>query len=159
MADLFAVDAAPIDVARVLAAVGDPAAGASVVFLGTTRNENAGRRVTRLEYEAFGSMAVREMRQLARRARRRWPIRRVAMVHRVGVVPVGEASVGIAVSAGHRAEAFEACHWLIDQLKELVPIWKKEHYRGGTVWIGAQQGGPPPRSRRAAPRRASLRSG
>ena len=74
-------------------------------------------------------------------------LRKVAMVHRIGVVPVGEASVGIAVSAGHRGEAFEACRWLIDRLKEIVPIWKKEHYRGGEVWIGAQQGGPPaPRS-------------
>jgi molybdopterin synthase catalytic subunit len=103
VADLFAIDDAPIDTGRLLAAVGDPAAGASVLFLGTTRNENAGRRVTRLEYEAFATMAVREMRTLARQARRRWPIRRVAVVHRVGVVPVGEASVGIAVSAGHRA--------------------------------------------------------
>jgi molybdopterin synthase catalytic subunit len=149
VAELFAIDDAPIDAGRLLAAVGDPAAGASVLFLGTTRNENAGRRVTRLEYEAFATMAVREMRRLARQAGRRWPLRRVAIVHRVGVVPVGEASVGIAVSAGHRAEAFEACHWLIDRLKELVPIWKKEHYRGGTVWIGAQQGGPPPPRRRA----------
>lgn len=152
MAESFAIDAAPIEPARLLAAVGDPAAGASVLFLGTTRDQNAGRRVTRLEYEAFGSMAVREMRQLARAARRRWPIRRVAMVHRVGVVPIGEASVGIAVSAAHRAEAFEACHWLIDRLKEIVPIWKKEHYRGGAVWIGAQQGGPAPRRRRQARR-------
>ncbi len=147
MAELCAIDAVAIDPARLLAAVGDPAAGASVLFLGTTRDENAGRRVTRLEYEAFASMAVREMRRLARTARRRWPIRRVAMVHRIGVVPVGEASVGIAVSAAHRTEAFEACHWLIDRLKEIVPIWKKEHFRGGAVWIGAQQGGPPPRRR------------
>jgi len=153
VAELFEITEAPIDPARLLAAVADPAAGASVLFVGTTRNENAGRRVTRLEYEAFSTMAVREMRQLARQARRRWPLRRVAMVHRTGLVPVGEASVGIAVSAGHRAEAFQACHWLIDRLKEIVPIWKKEHYRGGTVWIGAQQGGPelprPPRARRA----------
>ena len=75
------------------------------------------------------------------------------MVHRIGVVPVGEASVGIAVSAAHRAEAFEACHWLIDRLKEIVPIWKKEHYRGGTVWIGAQQGGPKDGRRRAGDQR------
>jgi molybdopterin synthase catalytic subunit len=147
VAELFVIDAAPIEPARLLAAVGDPAAGASVLFLGTTRDENAGRRVTRLEYEAFASMAVREMRQLARAARRRWPIRRVAMIHRIGVVPIGEASVGIAISAAHRTEAFEACHWLIDRLKEIVPIWKKEHYRGGAVWIGPQQGGPLPRRR------------
>jgi molybdopterin synthase catalytic subunit len=150
VAELFEIGEAPIDVARLLAAVGDPATGATVLFLGTTRNRNAGRRVTRLEYEAYTRMARREMRELAREARRRWPIRRVAMMHRTGVVPVGEASVAIAVSAGHRAEAFTACHWLIDRLKEIVPIWKKEHFRGGTVWIGAQQGSPePPRRRRA----------
>ena len=125
--------------------VRDPAAGATVTFLGTTRNTNAGRRVVRLEYEAFASMAEREMRKLAGEAKRRWPIRRVAMAHRIGRVPVGEASVAIAVSAGHRDEAFVAARWLIDRLKEIVPIWKREHFRGGVVWIGAQQGGPPAR--------------
>ena len=151
MAEPFEIIESPIDPARLLAAVADPAAGASVLFLGTTRSENAGRRVTRLEYEAFASMAVRELRQLARQAKQRWPLRRVAMAHRTGVVPIGDSSVGIAVSAPHRREAFEACHWLIDRLKEIVPIWKKEHFRGGTVWIGPQQGGPePPRRRRRA---------
>ena len=152
---MFRVTSEPIDPDALLRAVRDPGAGAVVTFLGTTRNENAGRRVVRLEYEAFARMALREMRALASEAKRRWPLRKVAMVHRIGVVPVRQASVGIAVSAGHRAEAFAACHWLIDRLKEIVPIWKKEHYRGGTVWIGAQQGGPAsglraPRKRRAA---------
>ncbi|MCW5889609.1 MAG: molybdenum cofactor biosynthesis protein MoaE [bacterium] len=145
----FAVVDVPIAPDALLAAVADPRAGASVLFLGTTRNVNVGRRVLRLEYEAYGRMAVKEMRALAGEARRRWPLRKVAMVHRIGVVPIGEASVGIAVSGGHRTEAFEACHWLIDRLKEIVPIWKKEHFRGGTVWIGAQQGGP------SSPRRAA----
>ena len=142
------VAAKRIDLARLARAVRDPRAGAVVTFVGTTRNENAGRRVTRLEYEAYGTMARKEMRRLAAEARAKWPLRKVAMVHRTGVVPVGEASVAIAVSAGHRGEAFVACHWLIDRLKELVPIWKKEHYRGGEIWIGAQQGGPAPRRRR-----------
>ncbi len=149
---MIAITDSTIDVAAVLAAVGDQTSGASVLFLGTTRNTNAGRRVVRLEYEAFASMATREMRRLATQAKRRWPVRKVAMVHRTGLVPVGEASVAIAVSGGHRTEAFEACHWLIDRLKEIVPIWKKEHFRGGTVWIGAQQGAPP-RPRTAARRR------
>jgi len=134
--------------AALLREVRDPAAGAIVTFLGTTRNENAGRRVVRLEYEAFARMAVREMQALAAEAKRRWPLRKVAMVHRIGVVPVRQASVGIAVSAGHRAEAFAACHWLIDRLKEIVPIWKKERFRGGEIWIGLQQGSPPPRRER-----------
>ena len=151
---MIRITRSPIRVETLVRAARDPAAGAITVFLGTTRNENAGRRVTRLEYEAFASMAVREMRALARQAKQRWPVRRVAMAHRTGVVPIGDSSVAIAVSAPHRQEAFEACHWLIDRLKEIVPIWKKEHFRGGTVWIGAQQSAPepPPRRRRAADR-------
>jgi molybdopterin synthase catalytic subunit len=155
---MFRVGRAPIGVERLVRAVRDPAAGAVVVFVGTTRNENAGRRVVRLEYEAYTRMAVREMRALAAEARRRWPLRKVVMAHRTGLVPVGQASVGIAVSAGHRGEAFAACHWLIDRLKEIVPIWKREHFRGGRVWIGAQQGGPErPRSAHPTRRRAARR--
>jgi molybdopterin synthase catalytic subunit len=150
---MFRVIRTPIAVERLLRAVRDPGAGAVVTFLGTTRNRNAGRSVIRLEYEAYTRMAEAEMRRLAAEAKRRWPIREVAMLHRLGVVPVGQASVGIAVSAGHRAEAFAACHWLIDRLKEIVPIWKREHFRGGRVWIGAQQGSPPPPKKRAARRR------
>jgi molybdopterin synthase catalytic subunit len=150
---VFRVTRAPIAVERLLRAVRHPGAGAVVTFLGTTRNQNAGRSVIRLEYEAYGRMAEAEMRRLAAEAKRRWPIRAVAILHRLGVVPVGQASVGIAVSAGHRAEAFAACHWLIDRLKAIVPIWKREHFRGGRVWIGAQQGGPPPPKKRAARRR------
>jgi molybdopterin synthase catalytic subunit len=159
---VFEIRHRPIDVRALLRAVRHPGAGAVVFFLGTTRNQNAGRRVVRLEYEAFTRMAEREMRALADAAKRRWPLKKVAMSHRIGVVPVGEASVGIAVASGHRAEAFEACHWLIDRLKEIVPIWKKEHFRGGAVWIGAQQGGPEPlrrlRERAARSRRRTTRS-
>ena len=139
---MFRIVKTRIDLGALDRAVRDARAGAVVTFVGTTRNENVGRRVRRLEYEAFASMAAKEMRSLATQAKRRWPLRKVAMVHRIGVVPVGEASVAIAVSAGHRGEAFEACRWLIDRLKAIVPIWKKEHYQGGEVWIGAQQGGP-----------------
>jgi len=141
----------PLSLERLVRAVRDPAAGAVVTFLGTTRNQNAGRRVVRLEYEAYARMAVVEMRRLAAAARRRWRLRKTAIVHRIGVVPVGQASVGIAVSAAHRAEAFAACHWLIDRLKEIVPIWKREHFRGGQVWIGAQSG-PDDRTRSVARR-------
>jgi molybdopterin synthase catalytic subunit len=146
---MFRITHTPLVPDRLLRAVRDPGAGAVVVFLGTTRNRNAGRRVVRLEYEAYGRMALAEMRRLAARARRRWPIRKIAMAHRIGRVPVGQASVAIVVSAGHRAEAFAACRWLIDRLKEIVPIWKREHFRGGRVWIGAQRGGPRPRARAA----------
>ena len=130
----------PIDVESVNAAVADPASGATVTFAGTTRDHNGGRRVLRLEYEAYPEMALEEMKKIAATARERWPIERIAMVHRIGVVPVGEASVVIAVSAAHRIAAFEACHWAIDRLKEVVPIWKKEFFEGGEVWIGSQTG-------------------
>ena len=159
---MFRITRSPIVLDRLLRAVRDPAAGAVVTFLGTTRNENAGRRVIRLEYEAFTRMALREMRALAAQATRRWPVRRVAMVHRVGRVAIGEASVAIAVSAGHRGEAFAACRWLIDELKAIVPIWKRERFRGGEVWIGAQQGGPevePGRDARPAVRRRRRSAG
>ena len=130
----------PIDAAGVAAAVADPAAGAIVTFIGTTRDHNDGRRVTRLEYEAYPEMALAELRKIGATALERWPIAKVAIVHRIGVVPIGEASVVIAVSSGHRRAAFEACHFAIDRLKEVVPIWKKEHFDGGEVWIGSQTG-------------------
>jgi molybdopterin synthase catalytic subunit len=137
---MYDVVAHPIDVAAVTAAVADAATGATVIFIGTTRDHNEGRRVTRLEYEAYPEMALAEMRKIGAAARQRWPITRIAIVHRVGVVPTGEASVVIAVSAGHRRAAFEACQFAIDRLKEIVPIWKKEHFEGGAVWIGSQTG-------------------
>ncbi len=132
-----------IDVAALEREVADPAAGAIVSFTGTTRRDNAGRVVIRLEYEAYEPMALSEMRKLAVEAGARWKITRIAIAHRVGVVEIGETSVAIAVSAPHRAEAFEACRFAIDRLKEIVPIWKKEHFEGGEVWIGCQTSHPP----------------
>jgi molybdopterin synthase catalytic subunit len=153
MLSVVRVGRAAISMDSLARAVRDPKAGAVVVFLGTTRVHNAGRRVLRLEYEAFAGMAEREMEALARQARRRWRVCRVAMAHRTGVVPVGQVSVGVAVSSGHRAEAFAACRWLIDRLKATVPIWKREHFRGGRVWIGTTPAGP----RRVAARRVARR--
>ena len=129
-----------IDGAAVTAAVARADAGAIVTFIGTTRDHNDGRRVTRLEYEAYPEMAVAELRKIGEQAQQRWPIAGIAIVHRIGVVPIGQASVVIAVSAGHRRPAFEACHFAIDRLKEVVPIWKKEHFEGGEIWIGSQTG-------------------
>lgn len=137
---MYEIVSHPIDAATVTAAVANAATGATVTFIGTTRDHNDGRRVTRLEYEAYPEMAVAEMRKIGEAAQQRWPIARVAIVHRIGMVPIGEASVVIAVSAGHRRAAFEACHFCIDRLKEVVPIWKKEHFEGGEVWIGSQTG-------------------
>lgn len=129
-----------IDAAAVAASVGRAASGAVVTFVGTTRDHHEGRRVTRLEYEAFVPMALRELERIAATAHEQWPVEAVAVVHRIGVVPVGEASVVIAVSAAHRDAAFTACRFVIDRLKQVVPIWKKEHYEGGEIWIGAQSG-------------------
>jgi molybdopterin converting factor subunit 1 len=139
----IAIGREPIDVAALEREVADPAAGAIVSFTGTTRRDNAGRKVLRLEYEAYEPMALSEMRKLAIDAGERWKIVRIAIAHRVGVVKIGETSVAIAVSAAHRGEAFEACRFAIDRLKEIVPIWKKEHFKGGEVWIGCQTSHPP----------------
>ncbi|MGH7934564.1 MAG: molybdenum cofactor biosynthesis protein MoaE [Candidatus Binataceae bacterium] len=133
----------PIEVPALERAVAHPGAGATVTFAGTTRQDNAGRRVIRLEYEAYESMALSEMRRLAREAGERWKIARIAIQHRIGFVDIGETSVAIAVSAPHRAEAFDACRFAIDRLKEIVPIWKKEYFEGGVVWIGCQTSHPP----------------
>lgn len=134
---MYRITDEPIDSNAVLAAVGSPAAGGSVLFLGTTRGHNDGKVVERLEYEAYRDMAVAEMTKIGADIARRWLVVAVAMVHRVGVVPLGEASVAIAVSAAHRDAAFEACRYGIDTLKAAVPIWKKEYFEGGERWIGA----------------------
>jgi molybdopterin synthase catalytic subunit len=134
---MFVITEKPIDLDTLVAHVGDPAAGAIATFLGTTRATNRGRDVLKLEYEAYAEMAVAEFEKIAAEAARRWEITRVAIVHRIGVVPLGDASVGIAVSAPHRRESIEACHFCIDSLKLVAPIWKKEHFEGGEVWIGS----------------------
>ena len=141
--DSITIGRGRIDVAALERAVADPSAGAIVTFTGTTRIDNAGRTVLRLEYEAYEAMALAEMRKLAREAGRRWNIVRIAIAHRVGIVEIGETSVAIAVSAAHRGEAFDACRFAIDRLKEVVPIWKKEYFDGGEVWIGCQTSHPP----------------
>jgi molybdopterin synthase catalytic subunit len=144
----------PILLDDLLAAVGDPKAGAMVLFVGTTRDHNEGRNVERLEYEAYPGMAEREMERIAAEARERWSIARVAVVHRTGVVPVGQASVAIAVSSAHRADAFEAARFTIDRLKELVPIWKKEFFEGGAdsaEGAGGATGGATPGGSGASP--------
>ena len=130
----------PIRLDELTAFVADPGAGAMATFVGTTRDSNEGRRVVRLEYECYPGMAEKEMEKIGREVLERWPVKKVAMLHRLGRVDIGEASVAIAVSSGHRHAAFEACHYAINQLKETVPIWKKELYEGGEVWIGSQTG-------------------
>ncbi len=134
--DLVAVAAAPIEPAALLERVRDPAAGAVVLFLGTVRDHAPGRdAVTRLEYEAYGQYVEAAIARVVAEARDKWNVRRVAAVHRVGSLDVGEVSVAVAVSAGHRPEAFEAGRYIIDELKATAPIWKKEHWAGGAEWV------------------------
>lgn len=136
MKSAYKVTGSSIDTEALLVFVGDPAAGGATLFVGTTRNENEGRVVERLEYEAYEAMAVEEMHRIGDAIARRWGIVAVSMVHRVGVVPVGQVSVAVAVSAAHREEAFAACRFGIDTLKATVPIWKKEYFEGGELWVG-----------------------
>ena len=128
----------PLAPSRAIAEVTDSAAGAIAVFLGTTRTEtNAqGQTLLALDYDAYPEMAQKQLIDLARRARDRWQIHHLAILHRTGRVAVGEPSVLIAVSTPHRAEAFEACKWLIDTLKSEAAIWKKEIWGDGTsTWV------------------------
>ena len=114
-----------------------PDCGGIDVFIGTVRNATAGKPVLRLEFEAYEKMALSEMQKLADTALQRWPVRRVAIHHRTGILAVGEAPVIIAVAAAHRDAAFEACRFIIDTLKKTVPIWKKEIFEDGEVWVSA----------------------
>ena len=125
----------PIDMGALVNAVVRPHCGAICTFGGTTRDHHDGRRVLRLEYDAYEPMARKELWSLVSAARAQWDLGAIVLVHRVGVVPVGEASVFIAVSSPHRAEAFAAGRFLIDRLKQVVPIWKREHYEDGSAWI------------------------
>ena len=134
----FRVTEEPIDLTVVEAAVADPAAGAVVSFAGTVRDHARGQEVTLLEYEAYPEAAEKMLAQVGDEISARWDVRRVAIVHRFGRLAVGEVSVAIAVSSAHRAEAFDACRYAIDRIKEIVPIWKKEVYAGGAAWIGSE---------------------
>jgi len=135
---LFKVVETPLDVREVIAAVEDPAAGAVVSFTGTVRDNSLGKEVVALEYEAYPAAAEKMMARVADEIVERWGLRRVAIIHRVGFLTVGEASVVIAVSSPHRQEAFAACEYVLKRLKEIVPVWKKEAYTDGATWIGSE---------------------
>jgi MoaE-MoaD fusion protein len=132
----FRLTEKPIDVASVIAEVGDDGAGGIASFVGTVRNRSRGRTVHYLEYEAYAGMAEKLMAELAAELEKRHDLCEIAITHRVGRVEIGEPSVVIAVSAPHRAAALAACKEAIDTLKGTVPLWKKEVYEGGEEWIG-----------------------
>jgi len=134
--DLFRLTREALDGQALAALVRRDEAGAVALFYGVVRNHSEGRGVERLEYEAHESMAVRKMREVAEETKRRFPeITEVGVWHRVGTLEVGETSLLVAVSSPHRKEAFEACHWCVDRVKEVVPVWKKEHWAGGSAWV------------------------
>jgi molybdopterin synthase catalytic subunit len=114
-----------------------PESGGIDMFIGTVRSETKGKRVVRLEFEAYEKMAMNEMENIADRALKQWQLHKVLIHHRTGILQTGEVPVIIAVSAAHRAAAFDACRYIIDALKQKVPIWKKEVFEDGEVWVAA----------------------
>ena len=138
---LFAITTDALNLDDVVRAVGEAAddhahpAGAIASFLGLVRCENLGKRVVRLEYESYEPLALKVFERIASEAQKRWPEVRVAAHHRLGTLQVGEASVAIAACSPHRAEAFAACRYAIERVKQVAPIWKHEFFEGGDVWI------------------------
>ncbi len=132
----ISVSELPIDAGRLTAEAVTPASGAIVLFLGTVRDHSPGKTgITHLEYEAYREHVQQKIGEIVDEAGGRWELHSAVVEHRVGTVEVGEASVGVAVSTAHRAEAFEAARYIIDQLKQRAPIWKKEHWPGGGEWV------------------------
>lgn len=125
----------PLDAAAVVAAVAHPGCGAVTTFIGLVRDENVGRHVLFLDYEAFAPLAVKSFERIAEEASGRWPATHLAIHHRVGRVSIGEASVAIAAASPHRADAFAVARYAIERIKQITPIWKHEHFEGGEVWI------------------------
>ena len=132
--DFVLITAQPLESYNALQLVGDANAGGVSVFLGTTRSTFEGRRVVRLEYECYHTMAEKELRALCSDMRQMWQLTRIAVLHRTGDVGIGQCSVLIAASSPHRRDCLDAVSWCIDELKRRVPIWKREHYEDGSVW-------------------------
>jgi molybdopterin synthase catalytic subunit len=132
---LIRVTDAALSIDEAVAAVASPAAGAINVFLGVVRDNNLGRSVDHLEYEAYPTMAEKVMRELGEEAVRRFDLIDCAILHRTGPLAIGETSLLVAISSGHRAESFEGGRWLVDEIKKKVPVWKKEIWEGGESWI------------------------
>jgi molybdopterin synthase catalytic subunit len=131
----FRICAGPLDTEAIAALVAGPACGAVTAFVGLVRDQNAGRRVLWLDYEAYESLAVKVFEQIGQEARERWPSVVLAIHHRIGRLSIGEASVAIAAASPHRADAFATARYAIERIKQIAPIWKHEHFDGGEVWI------------------------
>ncbi len=133
---LYRLQDTPLSLQEAVDAVSSKSQGGLVTFAGAVRDHSRGKRVTRLDYEAYGPMAQKKLAQIGEEARAKWPGTQVAVLHRLGTLVPGDLAVVIAVSAPHRKEAFRACEFVIDRLKEDVPIWKKEYAEDGEVWVG-----------------------
>jgi MoaE-MoaD fusion protein len=140
-ADVFLLVRERIDIEALVAQLKAPEDGAVVVFDGFVRNNSKGQPTRYLEYESYEAMAYTKMRQIGAEIRAKFPVHRVAIVHRLGRLEIGETSVAIVVSSPHRAAAFDACRFAIDTLKRAVPIWKKEYFAGGAVWAEGEKAG------------------
>lgn len=132
--DFYRITREPIPTEELARQLKAPADGAVVVFEGIVRDHSHGQKTLYLEYEAYEPMALRKMEDIGREAKKKFNIDRIGMVHRVGRLEIGETSVAIIVTSGHRRAAFEACHYAIDRLKQTVPVWKKEYFEDGAVW-------------------------
>ena len=131
----FRVTREPLDLAQAAKAVTSPDCGAVATFVGVVRNHNQGRPVRWLDYECYEPLAVKSLERIAAEAAAKWPGTRLSIAHRVGPMQIGEASVVIAAASPHRADAFAACRYAIERIKQIVPIWKHEHFDGGETWI------------------------
>ena len=132
---MFKVTTEPLSIDEAYGAVHRDGCGAIALFAGTVRDHHEGKKVVSISYSAFQEMAVKEFERIGREARAKWPIGEIYIAHRTGKLEIGEASVVIAVSSAHRAEAFEACRHAIESLKKMAPIWKEEFYDSGKAWI------------------------
>jgi molybdopterin synthase catalytic subunit len=131
------ITSGPLDILSCIQWVMTPQCGGIDVFIGTVRNSTKGKQVLRLEFEAYETMALHQMQKIGDEAMKHWPLEKILIHHRTGVLQVGEVPVIIAVAAAHRATAFEACRFAIDRLKQTVPIWKKEVFEDGETWVTA----------------------
>jgi len=133
--DRFLITAHPLRAEDIVASVSSSRCGAVATFIGLVRDHNAGRRVEWLDYEAYAALAVKTFERIGSESSARWPSAVVAIHHRTGRIAIGEASVVIAAASPHRANAFSACRYAIERVKQIAPVWKHEHFEGGDVWI------------------------
>jgi len=135
---MVSITAIPIDVEEIIRAISTPRSGGMDIFIGTVRNHSQGKRVQQLEYSAYVPMAEKLLREIEEEVKARWIVDAVAIVHRIGVLQIGDVVVVTAVSAPHRKEAFEACRHAIERVKAVVPIWKKERFEDDLAWVVGQ---------------------